>query len=355
MDETNNENSTNGNVGSKIKKVKDNVCTFAKDNFLKLQVSSFNLFLTVVIAMVIMFVTAAAVFFSTVKGEEQVMVPNVLGKQLTTALLEMQVKELYPKIQLRYTNDDSDAGTILAQSPDGGAIVKAGERVNLTVSEGADINEVGDYVGQKYEDVKKKLEVIYQRSSKPLLSLGEPSFKNDGSPAGTIIAQTPEPGTRVSSPTSIRLIVSSGSEQDSTTVPNLVGKDVSAVLNELKNTKVIFDFTQKVATDEASAGKVTKQDSTATTVKNYTRINCEFSVPSVQKEDKYIGLFTAKLADFPMAVTMKLEAVSGDGKSQTVATFSHVGGNVSIPYAVSRDSELVLSVGGNIVARQKLN
>ena len=39
-----------------------------------------------------------AVFFVALRGAEQTMVPNVKGKELTTALLELQVKELYPRI-----------------------------------------------------------------------------------------------------------------------------------------------------------------------------------------------------------------------------------------------------------------
>ncbi len=359
MDDTNNQNVENStfdtsteNSSAKNKK-KFSISKFAKENFLALQTSSFNLFIVVVIAMVIMFVSASIVFFSTVKGEEQVMVPNVVGKQLTTALLEMQAKELYPKIQLRYTDSDDDAGTILTQSPDAGSIRKAGARINLTVSEGAIANEVEDFVGMNYKDVKEKIDTMFKKTSRPMLSLGEPSFKTDNSAAGTILAQTPEPGTKVSTPTAIRLIVSSGPEETTTTIPNLVGKNVTEVLSELKNSRVVFDFTKNIATDEANAGKVIKQAQTEGTVKNYSRISCEFAVPSVQNGDNIIDLFTAQLAEFPLPVSVKLEAIKPDGKSVEIAVINHTGGSVTIPYSAARDSELVLSVAGKVVARQK--
>jgi len=91
-------------------------------------------FLVVVLALIFMFALCWIVFFITVRGPEQVMVPNVEGKELTTALLELQAKELYPKIQLKYTDNPDDAGKILNQNPESGAIVKAGRRINLTVS-----------------------------------------------------------------------------------------------------------------------------------------------------------------------------------------------------------------------------
>ena len=45
-------------------------------------------------AFVLMFITALAVFFFSNKGYEQVLVPNVTGKTLTRALLEMKEKEI---------------------------------------------------------------------------------------------------------------------------------------------------------------------------------------------------------------------------------------------------------------------
>ena len=98
--------------------------------------------LVVIVALVFMFAICWITFFATVRGPEQVMVPNVEGKELTTALLELQVKELYPKIQLKYTDNPDDAGKILNQNPEGGSIVKAGRRVNLTVSRGVILDHV---------------------------------------------------------------------------------------------------------------------------------------------------------------------------------------------------------------------
>ena len=40
-------------------------------------------------------------FSLAVRGQEQTLVPNVTGKDLVTALVEMQEKELYPRVSLR--------------------------------------------------------------------------------------------------------------------------------------------------------------------------------------------------------------------------------------------------------------
>ena len=56
--------------------------------------------ITFVVSLVIMGLACIGVFFANVKGEEQVLVPNVVGKKWDEALLEMQTKELYPRITL---------------------------------------------------------------------------------------------------------------------------------------------------------------------------------------------------------------------------------------------------------------
>ena len=89
------------------------------------------------------------------------MVPDVTGKDLTDALQEMQAKELYPKIRLRYSKSPEEKGSVLEQSPSGGTIVKAGERINLTVSQGVVLDRVENYVGMKIDDVRAQLQTLF--------------------------------------------------------------------------------------------------------------------------------------------------------------------------------------------------
>ena len=74
---------------------------FFESHLEKLQASSFNLLLTVILGIVVMFLVCFAVFSITVRGEEQVMVPNVVGKDLTVALLEMQFSSVIQKLTMQ--------------------------------------------------------------------------------------------------------------------------------------------------------------------------------------------------------------------------------------------------------------
>ncbi|MBR4011266.1 MAG: PASTA domain-containing protein, partial [Spirochaetaceae bacterium] len=134
----------------------------------------FTAFAVILFMMAITF----AVFFAFVKSPEEVLVPNVVNKPLEEALQDMQVKELYPKIQLRYSNTQSDKGYVLEQDPPAGAIVKAQRHIDLVVSKGAVIDRVGNYVGQKLDDVKLSLQALMAESAIPLIKLPDvPNYR----------------------------------------------------------------------------------------------------------------------------------------------------------------------------------
>ena len=324
-----------------------------------LQANGKVLFGTVVLALILMFAVCWTVFFATVRRPEQVMVPNVVGKELASALLEMQAKELYPKIQLRYTDNPDDAGKILVQNPDAGAIVKAGRRINLTVSRGVIVDHVGDYIGQNFDDVKINLQTMFTGSTKPLIVLAEPVYKPDTSAAGTVIAQTPAAETPISNPVTVKLVVSSGDNFSNTRIPNIVGMNFSSLLKFLSTSKVVFEFIETDADkavynskDDSVSVVVSQESSEKEYVPNYTHVKAEIALPRGNFSGKVYGLFTANLPNYPYAVDMTLENVGSDGITETVVSMKHNGGKVTIPYFAERGNELVLSVAGKKTVRK---
>ncbi|MDY2843720.1 MAG: PASTA domain-containing protein [Treponema sp.] len=330
-----------------------------RDTVDALQANGKVLFGTVVLALILMFAVCWTVFFATVRRPEQVMVPNVVGKELASALLEMQAKELYPKIQLRYTDNPDDAGKILVQNPDAGAIVKAGRRINLTVSRGVIVDHVGDYVGQNFDDVKINLQTMFTGSTKPLIVLAEPVYKPDTSAAGTVIAQTPAAETPISNPVTVKLVVSSGDNFSNTRIPNIVGMNFSSLLKFLSTSKVVFEFIETDADkavynskDDSVSVVVSQESSEKEYVPNYTHVKAEIALPRGNFSGKVYGLFTANLPNYPYAVDMTLENVGSDGITETVVSMKHNGGKVTIPYFAERGNELVLSVAGKKTVRK---
>ncbi len=300
------------------------------------------LFFTMILTFLVTVIACIAVFFASLQGEEKVMVPDVVGKSLTTALLEMQQKELYAKIQLRYSDTPGDELTILEQDPDPGSIVKAYRRVTLTVSRGPEGSGLEDFVGKNIDDVLPDLKKRFGTEGSPV-TVADPVYKKDAKPAGTILAQTPRAGSPLADRERIQLIVSRGMEEEQAQVPDLSGMKVSDALKTLSSSRVIFDFTSHEAAATEKAGTVTAQDAAGQTVGIWKHVAADFAfAPAKEGDETSSGILTATVSEYPYPVPMTFRSSSQEGKTATLATFYHDGGRVSVPYSVAKGSTLTL-------------
>ena len=323
------------------------------EGFDKLQTSIPAFLVVCISAFVVMMLIACAVFFTNIKGAEKVLVPNVVGKKWDEAFIEMQIKELYPKINLRYSNVPGDEGMVIEQNPEPGAIVKGYSRVNLVISRGVVIDAVGSYVGKNLSEVQMSLQTLFAGQTKPLITLDTPSYIPDTSEAGTILEQDPPEGSKISEPITVKLVVSRGPNYENTRRPYVIGQSINDLIQTIARTKIVFDITSHTATDQEKPGTVVSQEQIADEyVPNYTRVAIEMAMPQTDDNDNVYGIFQEKLAEYPYPVPMKLDAYPAEGTSYTIVSFNHPGGNVTIPYAVPRGTTLVLSVADKVEARK---
>lgn len=327
-----------------------------EEGYGKLQSSIPVLIITCVLALVLMLFVTLVVFFNNVQGPEKVLVPNVIGKNLEDALLEMQVKELYPKINLRYSDLPGDEGTILEQDPDAGAIVKGYSRVSLVVSRGVVVDKVEDYVGKTVDEVQIRLQTLFAGQTRPLIVLATPEYKPDTSDAGTILEQDPPAGTSISEPVTVQLIVSRGPNYENTKAPWIIGQSVNDLLQTITRSKIVFDITSHVALPEENAGTVVDQQRfDSEYVPNYTRVTVDMAMPKEEMNGNVYGIFQATLSNYPYPVPMKLDAIPTEGDAYTIVSFNHPGGNLTIPYAVPKGTQLVLYVVDKVQSRKTVN
>lgn len=319
-----------------------------------LQVNWKTLLFTSLGTILLMAIISAFVFFSLVESPERVMVPNVTGELLEEALLDMQVKELYPKIQLRYSNSPNDKGVILEQDPPAGSIVKAGRRINLVVSRGSVIDRIGNYVGQTLDDVRISLQTLFSGSSVQLIKLPDaPTFMASSEPAGTIIEQDPLPDTAITSPITMSLIVSSGTGNETTKVPWLVGMSLNDALLQMGRSKIVFNFTARTPNEGEEAGVVVAQKipGEGEPVPIYSSSDVTITLPDTIIDNNVYGLFETTLPSYPYALKVDFEVITPDGDKYSIVSMNHPGGKLTIPYAVPRFSILVLSVQGKEISR----
>lgn len=299
-------------------------------------------------------VVALIVFFAVLKGPEKVMVPDVRNMDLADGLVKLQERELYPRLTLRFTDNPQDKNIILEQSPEPGSIVKAGRRIRLTVSRGAVLDRIENYVGQDLASVEIKLQAL-SVSGRPLVSLRDPIlYRFDAAAAGTILEQKPPAGEAISGPALLEVIVSKGPEQLSAAVPEFVGLSMAQALAALGKSPFVVDFAMRQAKEGEAAGKVAEQQPKAgVQAKTAERIKVVLTSPAAA-QGVVSGIYLYTLPQYPYAVPVTLEAVSAEGKKTLIATLNHPGGSLSLPFSLPAGSGLVLSVLGKETARSEV-
>ncbi|GAB6390681.1 MAG: PASTA domain-containing protein/penicillin-binding protein [Treponematales bacterium] len=300
---------------------------------------------------------ALAVFSVSVRGAERAIVPDVRGKDLVSALVELQTKELYPRIQLRYSQVSQDKGLILEQDPNPGAIVKAGRRVRLVVSEGVLLSAVENYTGRNISEVRVDIQTVNTGSSGaggPLLSIKEPyMLEFSEAPAGQILQQWPEPGAAVTGPTTLEFVVSKGPENMLIKVPQFTGLSITEALREIGRSKVDFTFLVRPLNAGERAEVVLSQEPRAgAMIPSTTRVSLTVAAPENLAPGEVFGLFSYEMPPNPYPLETRLEALLPSGERRLLLATEYSGDVLAVPYRVPEDTALILSVLNREIHRE---
>lgn len=300
--------------------------------------------ITSAIMLVIVVLVSVVVFFSYLKTEDQVLVPNVEGSTLEDALVELQAKELYPRLQLRFSDDPSERGRVLSQSPTAGTVAKAGRRITLVVSRGAVIEKVDNYVGKNIKDVKSLFASIFTSKSKKLLIIKEPyMYRADETPEGTILEQNPPAGTEISSTMEIEFVVSKGNEVEEVEVPDFSNMNLDRLYRLMASTPLTFKFVSGVSLDVSSPSVSNQSIAKGEKLPPYSTIQLTLASPQTQDGDFIFGVYYADLPRYPYPVTISCDVVNPDGTKSTIAEFPHYGGAFQFPYYLANGSIVTIT------------
>ena len=194
-----------------------------------------------------------------------VTVPSVKGKQLATAIQLIQAAGLTYKV--RNVGSTQPVGTVLDQTPAGGAKVKATVPVELTVSGTQTSVSVPSVLGQSPASAGSAL-------TQAGLNVGSQSnaCSNQFPQQGLVSSQSPAGGASVPPNTPINLVVSSG---PCISVPNVVGQSASAAQSAITVAGLVANQTTDTACPNgATPGNVDTQSPAAgSQVANGTTVN----------------------------------------------------------------------------------
>ena len=314
----------------------------------KIENNALVIVITSSITFILLSLVALTAFFVGLKDEDQVLVPSVEGSLLEDALIELQAKELYPRLQVRFSDSAEEKGRILSQKPSAGSLVKAGRRISLVVSRGTVINSVDNYVGKNINDVKQLFASIFTSNSKRLLIIKEPySMIVDESPVGTIIAQNPPAGTEVSSSMEIEFVVSKGNEPDLIDVPNFVGMDLKALYVAMASTPLTFSFLKGGRTDSETPLVAAQSLSEGGSVETYSKI--ELTISETLNRDEVFDVYEIELPKYPERVDVYCDVVKPDNTTESLAVLKHYGGNFQFPYSLPEGTIVTITVQNETV------
>jgi len=293
---------------------------------------------------ILMVVVALITFLLTIDGAEQTMVPNLKGMELANGLVALQDRGLYPRVQLRYSANPAEKGSILGQEPGAGTIVKTGRLVTLQVSKGAIIDRVENYIGMKLTDLELHLQTL-STTYGPLLQLQTPvTSVYDAAPAGTILQQSPAPDTPLTGLTTLKIVVSLGPKSATATVPNFIGEAYANALKALSDANLTFAMTDRKARGDERPGTIVSQSpDPGSTVPSGTLINLVMTAPSYVPQGYVFGMLQKTLPDYPVAIDLTIEAVSPDGEHTPILSMKTTGGLLTVPYLVKDDSVIIVS------------
>jgi eukaryotic-like serine/threonine-protein kinase len=155
---------------------------------------------------------------------------------------------------IRRTNADVRKGYVYDQEPAAGEKIPKGNKVTIYVSSGVPFVSVPDIVGKSETDATALLQARHLR--------WDPHSVPSSQPQGTVVAQDPRAGDRVSENSVVRINVSTGPAPVG--VPNVVGQSYGDALATLQNAG--FAVRRVDVQSNEPAETVTGQDPAADTV-----------------------------------------------------------------------------------------
>ncbi len=292
---------------------------------------------------ILMLVASLSAFLLSLRGPEQTLVPDVRRRELPAALMELQDRELNPRIQMRVFSDPELRGKVVEQDPAAGTVVRAGRRVNLIVSEGPVVDRVDDFTGRSLEDVRVELQLLFTTFD-AVKQIGAVSYVFDSSEPGTILEQSPLPGTEITGFTTVDLVVSRGPDVERRPLASFVGLSYDQAIRRLATENRPFVFTVAPATTTGLPGGVVSQEpAPGTEVAQNARVTLTIAPVTNPPEGRVFGIFERELPNYPVAVELTLDAVDLDGEREVIFAMRHPGGRLAVPYVLEPGTTLVLS------------
>jgi len=186
-----------------------------------------NYVLFVLFFLNLFFISAILSFQITFKGE-MVTLPNLIGKTLEEAKIELEKKKIHlvqsgVRLHQRY-----ERGKIIFQDPPADSKVKINTEERVVLSAGKEKVIVPELLGKNLQTIRSILEDAGLREGK-ISHVHTPKYA-----AGKIIGQYPLPEEEVGRDTPVSLLVSQGQHEIRYLMPDLIGRSATSSITQLE-------------------------------------------------------------------------------------------------------------------------
>jgi serine/threonine-protein kinase len=199
-------------------------------------------------ALITFFCSKPTITLSVSEGPGSAAVPNLRGLSRAGAKRALE-KSGFRAAFVSEPSSSVPEGQVISTDPLAGANARRGSLVTVTVSRGPRQVTVPAVVGRSSAAAKQ---AIRGRGLNYAVS-----FAESGKPAGTVLSQSPDAGTRVGRGDTVAIVVSQGVQKVS--VPNVIGEKRSNAVSALRGAGFSVTVNLQDTTVPAQDGRVTDQ------------------------------------------------------------------------------------------------
>lgn len=230
---------------------------------------------------------------------ERVKVPNL--SKMTEDQAKAALKELRLGVNVQTgTSDDVPEGQVYDQSPAAGTKVDVHTQVTINISSGKEKFSLDDVTGMQYQQAQAQLE-----NDGLVVSLEFDYSDSVGS--DKVISTSPKAGSQVAKGDTITITASKGKETKTTIVPNLLGQNIDAAIQMIKDAGLTYNGKSSDYSDSYSENQVMDQSiSAGKTVDEGTTISLTVSLGS---------RVTSYSASIPIESPFGRDITDGDGNT----------------------------------------
>jgi eukaryotic-like serine/threonine-protein kinase len=196
---------------------------------------------------------ALAFFLLSGPAEPQfVRVPDVVGQTEDAAVRELEGVGLDVRIRREFDRQ-FDQGEVFQQQPAAGRRIETGSPVTIFVSRGVQQVEVPSVIGKSQDDAEAAI-------ADAGLRVGDVGDEFSDEPEGTVIGQSPDPGTEVDRGSAVSITVSAGPA--TVAVPDILCQDKASARAAVRDAGLEYQEGSKTFSDECegASGVVIEQN-----------------------------------------------------------------------------------------------